>query len=124
MRELLFRGKEAESGDWYYGDIFHSSVDVDTVRIHDYINRANVKIIPETLGQFAGLTDKYGTKIFEGDILRNGYDNFTAIISCLNSTNEMVAEVINGGIMDLSSLQSHRIEIIGNIYDDPELIEE
>lgn len=117
MREILFRGKEVESGDWYYGDIFHSSVDVDTVRIHDYRNRANVKIIPETLGQFTGLTDKNGVKIFEGDIVE--YEGKRYSINYLPHYARFSAVKPNT-VFCVFAYQ--RGEVIGNIYDNPELI--
>ena len=119
MREILFRGKEVESGDWYYVDIFHSSVDVDTVRIHDYRNRANVKIIPETLGQFTGLTDKNGVKIFEGDIVE--YEGKRYSINYLPHYARFSAVKPNT-VFCVFAYQ--RGEVIGNIYDNPELIGE
>jgi uncharacterized phage protein (TIGR01671 family) len=117
MREILFRGKEVESSDWYYGDIFHSSMNVDTTRIHDYINRANVEIIPDTLGQFTGLTDKNGTKIFEGDIVE--YEGKRYSIDYLPHYARFSAVKPNT-VFCVFAYQ--RGEVIGNIYDNPELI--
>jgi uncharacterized phage protein (TIGR01671 family) len=117
MREILFRGKEVESSDWYYGDIFHSSMNVDTTRIHDYINRANVEIIPDTLGQFTGLTDKNGTKIFEGDIVE--YEGKRYSINYLPHYARFSAVKPNT-VFCVFAYQ--RGEVIGNIYDNPELI--
>lgn len=114
MRELLFKGKQVVNHKWA-----ESLCPLGTMASGVVIN----EFIPNTVCQYTGLNDKWDIKIFEHDIIRNDYDNFTAVIRCLNNTSEMVAEVINGGIMDLSSLQSHRIEIIGNIYDDPDLME-
>lgn len=130
MREILFRGKEVESSDWYYGDIFHSSMNVDTTRIHDYINRANVEIIPDTLGQFTGLTDKNGTKIFEGDIveyeaggkLRIGrvfFSDFRASFSVTAGKNGSAR--INNDLFNYIQ-NRNSVTVIGNIYDNHELI--
>lgn len=70
MREILFRGKRLDDGEWVYGGYFK---DGDSHYMPQGIGSAFVQVIPETVGQFTGLLDKKGNKIFEGDILQ--FDN-------------------------------------------------
>lgn len=139
MREILFRGKTTNENEWIYGDIFHSGAYPEITRIHDYINRVNYAINPETIGEFIGLTDMNGAKIFEGDILASDkypytsdnnqnyfaevvrFDNCPAFgLYTFKAPGSAVRGVAEGSEFiedDLSDM-----EVIGNIYDNPELL--
>lgn len=79
MKEILYRGKDVETGEWVYGGIVHQtdyygdSVDkyfiIDGTDTYDNNIGENIKVVGETVGQFTGLIDSRGVKIFEGDII-------------------------------------------------------
>lgn len=137
MREILFRGQTRRYGEkvrlngekiksnWVYGGIFPQNGDGDFAII--YQQEPTVEKYPvyaDTVGQYTGLTDKNGTKIFEGDIVKYGdtvhnvfeQRNGTAYFGLVYSTLETLSF---GYYQDLK-----QIEVIGNIYDNPELLKE
>lgn len=118
MREILFRGKDIK-GNWYEGLLAHN-----IAKDEWYIsNKAGIstayQVRPETIGQFTGLTDKNGTKIFEGDIVE--YEGKRYSINYLPHYARFSAVKPNT-VFCVFAYQ--RGEVIGNIYDNPELIGE
>lgn len=128
MREILFRGKRIDNGEWIKGDLIenqgdhyiYEASDVTTfacgctTEVSVYCNQ----VIPETVGQFTGLTDKNGKRIFEGDIVRKPelYMNAVGVIR-YGGTHFRCSckEYPDLGIWTLD-------EVIGNIHDNPELL--
>ena len=130
MREILFRGKRADNGKWEYGDLWCNPYGKRVVCIVSPINDQGTtggnEVDPETVGQYTGLIDKNGRKIFEGDIL-GGYldDNYPE--------NQTVMEVVwcncwwgtkeIGCDPDPLEWEDGEIlEIVGNVWDNPELM--
>jgi uncharacterized phage protein (TIGR01671 family) len=116
----LFRGKSRDTGKWFFGNLsfYGHKAYIDTTPIDG--GKYNKIVIPETVGQCTGLKDKNGTLIFEGDIVkcRYGEINFIAKIEFYKSG----FYVMNGCQM-LALYAAVDVEILGNIHDNPELLE-
>jgi len=123
MREIEFRGKSVESGEWVYC-LISLTLSPDNIYIAtqkdsriDY-----AKVIPETIGQYTGLLDKNGVKIFEGDIV--SHEGLKKLIRYFDGS--FIAKPIAIGSQSCHSLVNYdpalTFEVIGNIYDNPELI--
>ena len=126
MREILFRAKNYRTKQWVYGipfknplrgskDAYYPQIIPEVHGVHSTINSCS--IIEETIGQYTGLTDKNGVKIFEGDIVE--YEGKRYSINYLPHYARFSAVKPNT-VFCVFAYQ--RGEVIGNIYDNPELI--
>ena len=141
IREVIFRGKRADNGEWVEGDLlqtkYHSGHIEYQIMPQTPVSSA-YPVLPETVGQYTGLTDKNGKKIFEGDIVKctdtiNDFE-FNAVVEFGNPNGEynwgyqlkfISGEESNFDILcwvDMEETGAY-IEIIGNIHDNPELME-
>ena len=130
MREIKFRAKEIGSeGKWRVGDLH---ITATKPHIHSLSNKYLIKI--ETIGQFTGLRDSIGREIYEGDIIRSFDSKGEPIIHYLLYDNEeagFVAVLKGSAKGDFGYGRCYQQwitecekEIIGNIYDNPELLKQ
>lgn len=165
MREILFRGKTYEEGLWIEGSLiidergnyyigkyieakgersYYCTMRRNGKTINRFIGIGFAFVIPETVGQFTGLYDKNGKKIFEGDILKGEqypfkdddgdynyfaqvtwFDNSPAFgIYTFKNPQSNVRGISTGNTAYIEDFSSEDFEVIGNVYDNPELLEE
>lgn len=124
-REILFRGKRKDNGEWAEGLLWKKKYNHNKLFISCFPDKDDNEevfvICPETVGQYTGLTDKNGKRIFEGDIFNIEYPETTV----KNAVIEYVGASFYGSTdFDYWELDDYReIEVIGNIHDNPELKE-
>lgn len=132
MREIIFRGKRSDTGEWIYGDLLHN---VDAVKIREQeqgIQRVakSFVVILETVGQYTGMKDKNGVMIFENDIvIIGGNKSFPTMIEFLSGSWQCVRKYTDKGreneysyLHRLEYDNPNQYEVIGNRFDNPELL--
>ncbi len=116
-REILFRGKRTDNGEWVYG-FFWKDIWGDGESCYILYDGENYPIIPAARGEYTGLTDRNGVKIFKGDIIH---------VITTNSNGNFEIKFKYGqfyiGINMPIAYVRNSCEVIGNIHDNPELLE-
>lgn len=120
MREIVFRGKRTDTGEWVFGYL------ADEAYINDIntIDLSSIEVDPDTVGQYTGLKDRDGKEIYEGDLLlfvgmvwEVGYnENLASFVLC--------TEYGIGSTPLGEMIRSFDFKISGNIHDNPELLED
>lgn len=133
MREILFRGKRIDNGEWVEGHliwcedgrarIIPSHTDIFCYEMDESIIQTVAhRVIPETVGRYTGLTDKNGNKIFEGDVLATPVDYLGAVMDIVKYKNGSFWRI--NGARDKPYLKGAALsKVIGNIHDNPELLD-
>lgn len=144
MREILFRGQTRKKGEivkmdgspvpgnWVYGGICQGSGDYSIIygqakesTIDEYVPIEKYVVYSESIGEYTGLNDKNGTKIFEGDIctiIRE--DGYFEVMYDKMDAKYVFVDPVESLMFDMDTINSCELEIIGNIFDNPELLEE
>lgn len=131
MREILFRGKRLDNGEWVYGYYAEFS---NHTKHQIFVPNGCFEVDPSTIGQFTGLTDKDGKRIFEGDIVE--FEQFDAS----SENHEEWDYKVTRDVVTMERFPKYWLQhedmgyegerlvnaefsiIIGNIYDNPELL--
>lgn len=135
MREIVFRGKDLETGEWVYGSLFQS--------VEQYPAIAKPKptadgklfycltvVDADTVGQYTGLKDRNGKEIYEGDIALMDYSAFNTgkdgqTYAVVRWIDYRAAFVWDAGLNYYADMRNaDNVEICGNIHDNPELLED
>ena len=126
-REILFRGKRIDNGEWVEGyyvkaeKLDHSG---DEHFIIEYAaDGKTYEVIPETVGQYTGRIDKNGKKVFEDDVVRIFYGQLDDDICKVVYSRGTLVGVLSDGVLDSLPRRKEKLEVIGNIHDNPELLE-
>lgn len=145
MRKILFKGKRTDNGEWVCGyyvlrkrpyfknkgaNLEH--IICDNLVIDDFNDKQFVDTIPitysvdpETVGQYTGLTDTNGNKIFEGDIVVSDYIDYEDERGVIQWDSDIAKFIITFSTftIDFDNVYGRELEIVGNVYDNPELLE-
>lgn len=140
MRTIKFRGKKISNGKWVYGGFAQyfgkcfivvmeryipdtrDSDMADYYEKHPAFRMTHIEVIPETVGQFTGLTDKNDKEIYEGDIVWHKLQGKRVVYYPFNKDTASYGIIHENGMCSMLCDASNLYEVIGNIHDNPELL--
>lgn len=116
MREIKFRGKRIDNGEWIIGDLCRGengtfAISTNTIGLYE--------VHPESVGQYTGLKDKAGKEIYEGDILKDIHGYITEV-RYIGAEFKSYCEPIDSGV---GLFETEKYEIIGNVFENPDLLQ-
>lgn len=140
MQKMLFRGKD-KHGQWHFGNGINVIDDADWAEIvfasrslkpngFEQIGYEQHEVERNTIGQYIGINDKYNTKIYHGDIVKTKYGRLCQVVYrstpcfCGYDLHPIGSNAMDYRVPDRRDLfYSGNLEIVGNIYDNPELMQ-
>ena len=123
QREILFRGKSIETGEWIYGSLIGNDVIVGKIVEFEedyFCTEFWNKVDPGTVGQLTGVDDVNGKMIFEGDVYNMGDKNIRYIVEFRRA--QFIGKQVKSSNYIGINYWSEKIVLMGNIYDNPELL--
>jgi uncharacterized phage protein (TIGR01671 family) len=133
MREIKFRGKGINSGQWFYGSAVTFGNKAYIFKMLRLLRMEHAEVVPDTVGQFIGLFDEDGREIYEGDIIKivEEFDDenvYTRIgVVCFEEGMYELQDKNGKHFAYLGWLMHDdaitKLEVIGNIHDNPEMLE-
>ena len=125
MREIKFKGIDNANDEWIYGSLV--KVDEDYYILEDGETQAHSynKVDENSIGQYTGLKDKYNNEIYEGDILELTYfddSKNVMYVSYNDSAKFVLIEQVKNLSINMEFFDKENMEVIGNIYEDKELL--
>ena len=132
MREIICRAKRIDNGEWVEGyyvkalDMYDKEIHVifdTTTTLYSCGETSGFKlVVPETVGQYTGFTDKNGNKIFEGDIVRGRHNSYEIVYDG-EEEGGWVLGFQSEPLYSIGGANSKQYEVIGNVFDTTELLE-
>ena len=135
--KILFRGKSAEDGAWFTGQLLHFKSPVSNKELNVIVEGCEwdnsnewfnigrrAKVVPETVGQYIGLKDRQGKPIFEGDIVKVDLRDDVFLVKYDENDAIWFLSNCNDNLSFLENISNYNCAVIGNVYDNPELLPE
>ena len=126
MREILFKAKRKDNGEWVFGDLSHHKTGKVFIKAINGSATSSFEVDPETVSEYIGLLDKNGNKIFENDIVglysdyREEYDYGVVVYGDFNCS---CCSGVYGWYFEGEDIRDYeRYEVRGNIFGNPELL--
>ena len=132
MRQIKFRGKEKGTGKWVYGFYFKSSSKHIIAVYNPHANHIDFneddvdwyEVEEKSVGQFTGLLDENKVEIYEGDVYKSYSRNVDSFIQIIFEDGQFRGQYDNSNFKySLNSDETKELEKVGNIYENPELLE-
>ena len=133
--KILFRGKSAENGEWFTGQLLHFKSPVSEKELNVIVEGCEwddsnewfsigrrAKVVPETVGQYIGLNDRQDKPIFEGDIVEVDMRDDVFLVKYDEDDAIWFVSNCNDNLSFRENISNYNCVVIGNIYDDPELL--